>query len=667
MAEQGPGNFESMGKKMINYSPNENGGVNGPSKSPDLNDILNNQRENEELLRNRENEPIQYVELNILGFVKKLEKAEGSREEEGAIQWPESINLQQLATQEVAMKYTISVLTGYGEAKPVDDMTGWYTNVPPTYGFETKTVRVGEKKEDFTYETRVRLGDDTERKNRADRISKFTREAYARMKFAGLYGHLFKKSIESISNLSALYLSSVDVRPSDVSALLSLPACPEDYGQTLKSVTGKEYPQGVALGRMMTTAWQIFNAVGLSEKPELFTQFVSQPGWQKNIGSDTTKFQEWFGNPTAWKKSVEPATWSPGQTDVRDKETWIKETSENKRGKLTAWGNIFVREESYEMPREFRAKVVEFLGDSETAKTAVDLGWKYFRLFAAADYVGYEWYFDNEDGQLHATIPLGADLTADFGKVMHPDAYLEMYHKNSRGGVPRGEYGKINPMAVDVLRGLQFGDNYKLSDGTVLKKPSLYELLFVHGVQPDQINYNRLPERAIIGPYLRFFMAAAGQEYGNGVFDMMTDKITSPDPYLSPAFWEKLRSKLNVGITAENVGWFNYLKNPANGYKRAGEEDVAAYRLEMIRVMLDGIFAEEISKKWDSEPDKWGVSWEGQVGNEEALGVSSEKGKGRFVSHRIIDAANNSISDLNYTLDRLIKIRKKFGMSVKEK
>jgi len=47
MAEQGPGNFESMGKKMINYSPdNKAGGVRGPEPNEDndsLNDYINRQ------------------------------------------------------------------------------------------------------------------------------------------------------------------------------------------------------------------------------------------------------------------------------------------------------------------------------------------------------------------------------------------------------------------------------------------------------------------------------------------------------------------------------------------------------------------------------------------------------------------------------------------------
>ena len=50
--------------------------------------------------------------------------------------------------------------------------------------------------------------------------------------------------------------------------------------------------------------------------------------------------------------------------------------------------------------------------------------------------------------------PSGSDFTSDLGKIIRPDEYFEFYHKNSRGGLPRGAYGKVTPFAVDALRGL---------------------------------------------------------------------------------------------------------------------------------------------------------------------------------------------------------------------
>lgn len=634
-----------------------------PSENP-----LQDQQELAELLRSREIEPIEFLELSTLGFVEILEKAEGGREEEGSVQWPLSVHLQQLVTQGVAMKRSTSVLVNYGHAQEVPGKPGWYTKVPTSYGFDSESVRVKDG-DAIRFEERVLLEGDTKREERAKRIDKFTRDVLARMKFAGLYGHMFKKSIESISNLATIYLGSVDIKPEDMEALVTLPASPEDSGKILKSVSGVEYPQDKALGRMMTTAWQIFNAVGLSEKPELFMQFISQSGWQKVVGAgDAALFREWFGNPTAWKSSANPETWTSGQTNVRTEKTWEGENRDGKRGSLTKWGNIFVREDSFEMPRDFRKEVAQYLGGSETAKQAVELGWKYFRLFAAADFVGYEWYLHevkddrgNVTGhELHAKIPLGGDVTADFGKAIHPEAYLEMYHKNSRGAVPRGEYGKIKPLAVDILRAMNFGDNYTLPNGMVLKdRPSLYDLLFVHGLQPDEINFNKLSDRALISPYLRFFMSSCGREYGDGSFDIMTDKIGSPDPYLSPAFWEKLKSKLHVGITKETVAWNNFMKSGAN-YRMPSPGEVEEYKLEMIRTFLDGLFAEEISVAWDTRAENRGAEAEVRILNKEAKGIPKVEKKARYASHRIIDAANEAISGLAYSYDRLIDVRKEF-------
>lgn len=660
-------------------TPENRQGVNQSQSS----DALSQQAELESL-RSRELEPIEYTKLNALGYVRELENAEGSREEENSVQWPLSIQLQTLTSREVAMRYPVGALVGFGGARPFPNMVngkgGWYEHVPVSYGFEARTFknnRAGEFDDPFI--TVVRLGDKAERESEVKNVGNFKREIVARMKFAGLYGHVFKKSIENIPGLASLYLASVDVKPEDLEAILTLPAAPEDFGETLKSVGGVEYPKDVAMGRMMMSAMAIFNAVGLSEKPDLFNRFVSLPGWQQHVMRDTSEFQKWFGVPSEWKPGMTENNdnWRQVSEDKRrTKNTWKEEIQH--RGELTKWGNVFVRdpdasEGSEEATsRMFKKKVAEFLGDSETAKQATELAWKYFKLFASADFVAYEWYYDNgkdssgkliRESGLHATIPLGGDTSSDFGKPMHPDAYLEFYHGFDRGGVPRGAYGKIKPLATDVLRALTFGDNYKLPNGTTLKdRPSLYELLFTHGLKPDEIDFRRLPERAIISPYLRFFMANAGSEYGGGSFDMLSEKVTSPDPYLSPAFWEKLKSKVHVGITKENVAWVNYTKNNGNIPLHLPEtKELEDYKLEMIRVMLDGIFAEEVSRKWDSRPENWGAPksdkiFSGEVGK----GIPGQEKTPFYVSHRIIDIANSAINGLNYEYDRLDRIRNKF-------
>lgn len=683
--------FQSNEPKFVSKMPDirmENDPSKGLQLSPE--DILQLQRENEEALRSREIEPIGSLELTTLKLVALHEKAEGSREEENIIQWPLSTHLQQLITQEINMSSSTVVLENYAEAKPVVGKPGWYTNVSPSYGFEVQAVRVvdeylkdkdGKEYKDkldrpipivLHYEERVRLGTDRERDARVDRIQKFTGNVIARLKFSGLYGHVFKRSIENIPGLASLYLATVDVKPGDIKSLLTLPAVPEDRGKKLLNQGGVEYKQDTAMGDMMVSAWAIFNAVGLSEKPELFKQFVNLEGWSKHVVADPSKFAEWFGNTDGWAKDV-------GSGGKRGADDWDKERGS--RGHLTQWGNVFVREES-ETPREFKKKVVEYLGESETARQAVELGWKYFRLFASADYVGYEWYY-NKKGEIHAKIPLGGDTTSDFGKPIHPDAYLEFYRADSRGAIPRGAYKQVEPFAVDVLRGMVFGDNYEGPDGIRLgqakkengadkvdakgvvetERISLYDLLYVHGLKSDQIKFERLPDRALIGPYLRFFMASAGSEYGGGSFDMLTDKITSPEPYLAPTFWEKLKSKVHVGITKENVAWVNFIKNGGREpYKIPDSEEVNKYKLDIIRTMLDAIFAEEISKKWDSKPEGWGASRESKIANKEAMGVPSVESKGRFVSHRIIDVANEAIPSLKYPYERLMKVREQFDM-----
>lgn len=655
-------------------------------------DLLKFQQE--QLARERllgEREPVPFMELQVLGLLDNLEKAEGDRQEEGSVEWPLTIQLQGLVSRRASVRYPIKVLENYGRASKVTDKNlgdgNWYSGVPSSFGFESKIIvdASGNLREV------VDLGNDDQNneKNRgklAERIKKFTRNVFARMEFSSLYGHLFKKNIEAISNLATLYLASVDVGREDLKALLTLPACPEDFGKELESMGGIKYETETALGHMIVSAWQIFNATGLSEKPRLYKDFVGgtgKAGWQKNVvAAGKEEIQEqWFGNPDNWTPGLATreewylskdrnARWD-GKTSKGERNTLEEEKAAGVRGELTKWGNIFVREESYANPVEYREKVIEFLGGSVTARKAVELAWRYFRMFGSADFVGYEWYAeyvkDPKTGQktkdivIHAAIPLGSDFTSDLGKIIRPDEYFEFYHKNARGGLPRGAYGKVRPFVVDVLRGIQFGDGYKLPDGRVLTdRASLYELLFIYGVPPENLDYDKLPERAIQSPYLRIFMAAKGAEFGMGSFDKTSAKIESPEPFLSPAFWEKLMSDFHVGITKENVAWRTFIRNNgAKPYKLPEEMEVRQYRLEGIKTILDAIFAEEITKKWDEKPENWGADFLGKLG---VRGITKKGAVGKYIVQKIIDAANEAIPDLHYSIDRLEEVRKRFRM-----
>lgn len=644
----------------------------------------------EQLARERlmgEREPVPYIELQTLGFLGGLEKAEGSRQEEGALEWPLTIQLQNLTSRKIGMQYPVDVLVGYGGAQKLTgegfESGNWHVGVPASFGFESEPVSVGGRLREA-----VDLGDDTKRKELVNRIEKFTRQVFARMKFANLYGHLFKRSIESVNNLATMYLASVDITPEDVRALLTLPVCPEDCGKMLESAGGVKYEPQTALGKMMISAWQIFNATGLSEKPELFKEFISQEGWKNNVGAimGTNVFEQWFGKPDEWKPGlVDRDSWNPdgwlpeigNKSPGRTKEALAQERSTHSRGTLLEWGNIFVNEESSEYFRLYKKAVVSFLGGSATAEKAVELAWKNFRMFACADFVGYEWYVDEKQKVIHAAIPLGGNLSSDVGKLIRPDEYFEFYHKDTRGGLPRGAYGKVTPFAVDVLRGLGFGKNYVLSNGEVAKDrdgkpyaPSLHDLLFIYGIPPERINYDRLGERAIQSPFLRWFMAAKGDEYGKGSFDKTSSKIESPEPFLSPAFWEKLMSDFHVGIKAETVAWNKFVKNNGKDFfKLPDEPEVREYRLEAIRTIMDGIFADEASTHWDTKPIEKGLfkSTGGIAGvYEKTRGIVKRVKTASLVSHEIIKIANTAIPDLKYGDNRLVEVRKLFNIPVHE-
>ena len=178
----------------------------------------------------------------------------------------------------------------------------------------------------------------------------------------------------------------------------------------LLKVSGVEYKSETALGKMIVSAWQIFNATGLSEKPELFKKFVAQPGWKANIGVSMGKR---FSNNglviLIFRLQSDPKGWTPGlvsregwnpskpvRWDGSEKNTLKGNGTRGSRGPLLQWGNIFVREDSYENPVLYRKAVAEFLGIRDRQK-AVELAWRYFRLFGSADFVGYEWYAKNED------------------------------------------------------------------------------------------------------------------------------------------------------------------------------------------------------------------------------------------------------------------------------
>lgn len=570
--------------------------------------------------------------------------------------------------------------------------TGFYSGLTPDYGLESRYFLIGNE-DDKDHPPKlirgVRLGTEDERKTESETDNRFIEQVIARIKFSTFFG-MFKANSESLANLTSFYLATSHVNPENMEAEFCLDALPQDQAKRLISKGGVEFPKKTGLGRMMSVAQQIFEATGLCEKPEAYKNFIKPPGFGRVVSPDLVEKQkvmkDWFGDPEVegqgWKNPPNPDTWKPGEYNVRDEDTWKEE--DGTRGILTK-RNVFAGDLESDEVREYKDNVAEFLGGSATAKLAVDLAFKNYRLFASADMVGYEWYLVKGEGVdetgkpvpdgLIVKIPLGGDQTGDFGKIVRPREYLTFYAETQRGGIPRGAYGKegygkkLTPLAVDVLRGISITKKGETSKG------SMYKLMFEDGLWPDELDYNKLPDRALISPYLRMFMAVCGPEYGEGSFDILTDKIDpGPEKYLNPAFWQTLQKKLYVGIKKETVGWYNYVKNngtvpytqclPPEG--KEGDKVIEKYRLDVMRLVLDAIFAEEGSRKWDKEPDKGrGATQALRLGkkSKDVLGVAIVPEKDViYLSHEIIDVANNTISGLNYSPDRLEEVRRNFKL-----
>jgi hypothetical protein len=145
---------------------------------------------------------------------------------------------------------------------------------------------------------------------------------------------------------------------------------------------------------------------------------------------------------------------------------------------------------------------------------------------------------------------------------------------------------------------------------------------------------------------------------------------SDPHAALDESFWEKPWSRAKVGIRAPVVSWSDFWKEgQVLTFKDTKDSDnqVNEYRLEMMRKILDGIFAKETVKQWDVKPENFGAVKDAWANNNEAYGAPKAENRGKFASHVIIDIANSTIPDLNYPYSRIVELREKFGMKVVNK
>jgi len=387
-------------------------------------------------------------------------------------------------------------------------------------------------------------------------------------------------------------------------------------------------------------------------------------------------FKDWFGKPDEWRPNAPKDDWkglnATERAQYRTEKEWETEKANGSRGKFTGIaGNVMAKDDDPTYPRKLREKVAEFLGNSPTAKLAVEMGWRNYRLFGCASQVGYEWYPDSgwEDG-LMVKIPLGQDVADDFGKVLRIDGYDWFYKHYNRGPFPKGEHNQLTPLATDILRALPF--NYKVNykdEDEIPSRKTLYTAIFRDGILPNEINTESLFDRSISGGYLRIFMATGG-EYGKGSLDILAAPVGDrPDPYLEPSYWETLQSKLKVGVTKDTYATYvreTKLNSPRKGASLPDPNDLSSsafevgfneYKLEKIRTRLDGIFAEAESAKWDTDVKSYGKQDKLTRGKH---GIAAQT-EGKFDSARIIDVANETLPGLSYNImdpERLTKARK---------
>jgi hypothetical protein len=690
------------------------------------------------------NENPLYIENELLELIAKIEEAEGSGSEIEKFGGQKYSLEHQLTGRMLDLGVSADVLTRIAKKNTKEPILqsnavnqkgetikkDWYPGVPSRFGFESETIivdgQIGGKK----YIEYVYLGTEDERNTEHDQIDKFMTESDARTMYASLFGY-YKRNIENISGMTALYLLSQEVKPKHVRAEFSLPCLPEDEknedgtDKMLKSIGGVIFPNGaeknVALGRMSFVAQQIYEANGLCEKPELYKDYISQPAFKKVVSEGLDKatkaavMKEWFGNPDSpdnpkakWKPNADQFNWEK-MTPAQKAEYRTKKSIEDEqasRGKFTfidfikkdslpPSGNIW-KEASPEYERELVKRVATFLGGTRTAELAAETGYRNYRLQFMASMVGYEYYptfvkdavgnlTNVPTGKLEIMIPIGTDTTDDTQKALRIAEYEKYYSDLSRWAFPRGEHDKLLPLATDIMRGIPVIDISDLDTGKTVKRKTLYDYIFKDETWPDEIPFDKLPERALCSGYLRLFMATGG-DYGKGSLDILAAPVTSAEEYLNPSYWGTLQSKLNVGVKKDTVANFvNEMKRivkPENVNNLDLPEEIKTvirsnyemdspefdnafkqYKLEIIRIRLDGIFAEAESVKWgDTKKEAYGAPGAMTTLSKRPQGISGEEKEGKYNTLRVIEVANEALPGLKYDLKRLQKVREAFHL-----
>lgn len=565
-----------------------------------------------------------------------------SRSEEQMFDWPLLGSVREIYQRAGILEVPADSIVKDFAAEETNE-AGWYLGIPVEYATQRKWMPISREAfravdesgkttkswQIVEHKLTVNLGSETERSVEAEKLTKYAEEVRARLKNADMW-HYYIQHIEDIGGLTKFYFLANPITPQDLERDWNASLSPEENTEALETIGGVVFDKDKALGQMQDSVFSLLELIGYSEKKEWFKWLLSSKGMEHIINSSLDNaekeqlIEKWFGKSDEWmeikkRKGVETA-----DQEVQDK----------KRGLLTERGNLFVRGDEPDNIRLIKERIVEFLGGSETAKLATELAWRKFRFYGCASTLGLEWIYDEKGNKKKALIDLGADSSDDMGKVIHPDGYQIYYAGKGRGGGPIGSLGRIKPYATDVLRATTIED-YKLPDGTVLPIVSLWELKWKYGVRLGDTDFNRLPDRALIRPYLNMFMAAKGSEFGGGSFDTMTDeKISSPEPFLTPGFWHTLWRNLDVGTTKAVVAF------SGGSIEYPTDDGLKNYKLEQVRVFLDGLLSQPLARKWDSEKGTYGKSSMG--------GLLSEEWQTKRITERIVTVANSSIPSLNY-------------------
>jgi len=601
----------------------------------------------ESMLSSRERrEPFEVFPANQLrkqteALLRRFEDAR-SRSEEQMFDWPLLGSVREIDQRADILKVSADSIVEDFAAEKTNEV-GWYVGVPVEYAVQRKWMDIpreafravdesGETIKSWQiveHKLAINLGNETERRAEAEKLTKYADEVRARLKNADMW-HYYIQHIEDIGGLTKFYFLANPITPQDLERDWNASSSPEENAEALKTVGEVVFDKDKALGQMQDSVFSLLELIGYSEKEEWFKWLLNSKGMEHiiNLSLDNAEkeqlIKKWFGKPDEWTKIK-----NRKGVDTVDGE-------KASRGLLTERGDIFVRGDEPDNIRLIKERIVEFLGGSETAKLATELAWRKFRFYGCASTLGLEWIYDEKGNKKKALIDLGTDSSDDMGKVIHPDGYQIYYAGKGRGGGPIGSLGRIKPYATDVLRATTIED-YKLPDGTVLPIVSLWELKWKYGIRLGDVNFNRLPDRSLIGPYLRMFMAAKGSEFGGGSFDTMTDeKISSPESFLTPGFWHTLWRNLDVGTTKAVVAF------SGGSIEYPTDDELKNYKLEQVRVFLDGLFSQPLAKKWDASPDAWGSPLVG--GDREMMPAS--------VTDRIIVIAKSAIPELNYSKKR---------------